>query len=113
MIEHYSFGKMTIDGTEYTSDVQVLPDRRVVPSWRRREGHRLALEDLHALLETHPSTLIVGTGRFGLMRPDKGLAAQLEKRGVCLRSAPTAKAAAIYNERCAEPGTAACFHLTC
>ncbi|MBD3241869.1 MAG: hypothetical protein GF331_14870 [Chitinivibrionales bacterium] len=113
MIEHYSFGRMTIDGVEYTSDVVILPDRRVVPSWRRREGHRLALDDLGTVLDARPSTLIVGTGRFGLMRPEKRLAHELEQRGVSIQTATTAKAATLYNERSDEPGTAACFHLTC
>ncbi len=113
MIEHYTFAKMTIDGTAYTNDLLILPDKRVIPSWRRREGHRLILDDVRVIIDTDPSTLIVGTGRFGLMRPEKQLAQQLERRGITLRAAPTARAVVMYNRQSAEPGTAACFHLTC
>ena len=39
--------------------------------WWRREGHVLHLEDLGTLLDGHPERLVVGTGAYGGMRPDR------------------------------------------
>jgi hypothetical protein len=36
---------VTVDGSEQTRDLIVLPDR-VVTNWWRRDGHSLAMEDL-------------------------------------------------------------------
>ena len=43
-VEHYSFGRITIDGKTYTSDVIVIKGE--VRSWWRKEGHRVALDDI-------------------------------------------------------------------
>ena len=47
LIESYSFGKISINGKIYHSDVIIFPDR-VYDSWWRKEGHILHLEDLKA-----------------------------------------------------------------
>lgn len=39
-IASYSFGKITIDGQTFTSDLIIYPGR-IDPSWWRREGHFL------------------------------------------------------------------------
>ena len=44
-IDSFTFGKITIDGVAYTSDVIVYPDR-VDPSWWREKGHGLNIMDL-------------------------------------------------------------------
>jgi len=41
----YHFGTIEIDGRTYTSDVIITPER-VLDSWWRQEGHRLAVADL-------------------------------------------------------------------
>jgi len=38
MIEKYSFGRMTIDGKEYTKDLMILSGR-VRADWWRKKGH--------------------------------------------------------------------------
>src|ERR687887_2322633 len=47
-LEDYSFGRVTVDGSEQTRDLIVLPDR-VVTNWWRRDGHSLAIEDLEGV----------------------------------------------------------------
>ena len=49
-LDGYSFGRLSVDGSEQTHDLIVLPDR-VVTNWWRRDGHALALEDLEMVLD--------------------------------------------------------------
>jgi hypothetical protein len=68
VIEGYDFGRVTIDGREETRDVIVLP-HRVVHGWRRKDGHRLVLDDLDEVLDELPERLLVGTGTPSSTRP--------------------------------------------
>jgi len=63
MLDDYSFGRVTVDGSEQTRDLIVLPDR-VVSNWRRRDGHSLVIEDLDVVLDELPQRLIVGVGAY-------------------------------------------------
>jgi hypothetical protein len=107
----YSFGRVTVDGTQETRDVIVLPDR-VVRGWWRRDGHALVLEDLEDVLDDLPERLVVGTGADGMMRPDADALESLRARGIEVEAMPTAEAVARYSEL--DPRrTAAALHLTC
>ena len=44
-LEDYSFGQVTVDGSQHTQDLIVLPDR-VLTNWWRHDPHSLAMEDL-------------------------------------------------------------------
>lgn len=112
-IDAYTFGRMVIDGTAYTSDLIIFPEGRIEDSWWRRSGHRLCLEDIARLTAAAPSELIVGTGANGMMRPDPGLEDALNAKGVTLRACPTAEAVTVFNSRQASQRIGACFHLTC
>jgi hypothetical protein len=110
-LEHYSFGRLTVDGREETKDVIVLPDR-IVRGWWRKDGHALVLEDLEAVLDDLPERLVVGTGAEGQMRPDPEAIEALRARGVEVESLPTAEAVRRYGEL--DPRrAAAALHLTC
>ena len=113
MIEHYAFGQMTIDGTIYRADLLIFPDGRVRADWWREEGHRLCLDDVSDLLATEPELLVVGTGASGLMKTEPELERRLREANIELRTAPSAEAAAVYNEQTPNRKVAACFHLTC
>jgi hypothetical protein len=110
-LEDYSFGRLTVDGQEHTRDVIVLPDR-VVSDWWRREGHSLAIEDLHEVLDQLPTRLVLGVGAHGRLRPDPALIAELGRRGVQVECLSTDAAVRRYGEL-DERGTAAALHLTC
>ena len=56
IIEHYSFGRITVDGKTYTSDVIIYPGR-VDASWWRREGHNLQAVDLTGVIKAKPEIL--------------------------------------------------------
>jgi hypothetical protein len=113
MIDDYSFGRITVDGTEYSADVIIFPDGRVQSSWWREKGHRLTADDIADLIAAGPDVIIAGTGALGLVRTDKGLAAELAGRGVELRAMNTGKAVEVYNRLCAESKVGACLHLAC
>lgn len=113
MIEHYSFGRMVIDGTTYRQDLRCVAGR-VLPDWWRAEGHLCTLGDLEAILAPAPAYLVVGTGASNRMRLAEDLEAALADRGVKLRAAPTAQAATDYNAFLRDGvRVAGAFHLTC
>jgi hypothetical protein len=110
-LEDYSFGTVTVDGTEHTRDLIVLP-RRVVPDWWRREGHSLAMEDLDDVLDELPERLVLGCGAHGRLEPPRAVLDALRERGVEVEAMPTADAVRRYGELDPER-TAAALHLTC
>jgi hypothetical protein len=113
MIDAVSFGTITIDGIQFTSDLILYPDGRVVDAWWRKSGHRLTMGDISALLEAAPDVIVAGTGVNGRVVPDADLAETLAEKGIAFFAAPNRKAAQIYNDRCREKRAGACFHLTC
>ena len=89
----------------------VLPER-VLTGWWRADGHRLVLADLADLIEDLPEHLLVGTGAYGRMRPEREALDELRQRGVEVEALPTDEAVRRYGEL--DPRrTAAALHLTC
>jgi hypothetical protein len=110
-LEDYSFGRLTVNGSEQTRNVIVLPDRVVTGRWRR-EGHSLAMEDLDEVLDELPERLILGIGAYGRLHPDPQVIEQLERRGTAVECLRTDDAVRRYREL-DERRTAAALHLTC
>jgi hypothetical protein len=108
----YSFGKIVINGRTYTADVIIYPGR-VDDTWWRKEGHRLQLEDLTAVVEAGPEAVIIGTGNLGLMKVPAQTKAYLESKGIEVRMARTGQAVKLFNELQEKRPTVACLHLTC
>jgi hypothetical protein len=111
-ITHYSFGKITIDGKTYSSDVIIYPDH-VDSSWWRQEGHLLQTADLKDIIAAKISVLIVGTGYYGAMRVPKETLDYLKSNKIETHVADTQKAVKLYNEISSERPTIAALHLTC
>jgi hypothetical protein len=110
-LEGYRFGRLIVDGEEQIRDVIVLPER-VITNWWRIEGRRLVLEDLDAVREDLPEHLVIGTGAYGLMRPDPETVKELRRGGIEVEALATADAVRRYTEL--DPHrTAAALHLTC
>jgi hypothetical protein len=112
MIESYNFGKIAIDGRHYTTDVIIFPDH-VQDGWRRKEGHRLSIEDLKDVIEARPETLIVGTGFFGSMKVPNEVREYFASMKIELVVEDTRKACETYNRMASLKKVAAAFHLTC
>jgi len=113
MVEAYSFGRIVIDGREFTADVIVFPDGRVEDSWWRKEGHVLAISDITRLVRSRPRLIIAGTGADGIMTPEDELESQLADLHIAFRALPTAEAVSLYNREWSKGDVGACFHLTC
>lgn len=113
MIQSYSFGKMVIDGREYTADLIIYPDGRIRNSWWRRQGHRLTRKDIEGLVDENPEVIIAGTGVYGLMKPDQDLSARLGEKGIEFIALPTEQAVRVYSKISRKKRAGACFHLTC
>jgi hypothetical protein len=111
-IEHYSFGRITIDGKTYTSDV-IIYTGRVDSSWWRKEGHYLQVIDLTDVINARPEVLIVGTGSSGLMKVSKETISYLESKGIEVHVALTEKAVELFNKLQKDKIVIAALHLTC
>ena len=106
-IEHYEFGKMIIGDKEYTEDLIIVGDK-VIPNWRRKEGHLLCVDDLSAI-EAKPDFMVIGTGHDGLMKVDQEVIDKYSPRVV-----PTKIAVDFYNDLEGSCNNiVAAFHLTC
>ncbi|WP_291319783.1 MTH938/NDUFAF3 family protein [Desulfonatronospira sp.] len=113
MIEAYSFGKMRIQGKDYTQDLKIIKGG-VVPRWWRKSGHSVEPDDVRDMLEAAPDTLILGKGRPGVMQSTPELKSLLQQKGIELVEAGTDKAWEEFNRRFARgENIAAGFHLTC
>jgi hypothetical protein len=113
MIDEIQFGKITIKGNTYTTDVQIFPDGRVADGWWRKHGHHLTLADLDVLLASKPDVLVVGTGVYGRVLPEDGLEETLQNMGIDVILAPNDQARAYFNRLFGDRPTAGGFHLTC
>jgi len=112
IIESYRFGHIVIGGASYTSDVIICPDR-VEANWWRKQGHRLAQEDLEGVVQAEARTLVVGTGASGLMRVPQETLDYLTSLGFEVIVQRTGEAWQTYN-RLSEGGEViAALHLTC
>ena len=111
-IEHYSFGKIIIDGKTYTSDVIIYPDR-VDASWWRKEGHSLQADDLADIIGAKPDVLIVGTGFWGVMTVPENTLRFVVSKGIEISVEKTGKAIELYNIARKDRTVIAALHLTC
>ncbi len=111
-ITHYSFGRIVIDGEEYSRDVIILPGRVESP-WRRRHGHVLAPEDLTTGLQADPAVIIIGTGYSGAMQVPDATLAFLKAQEIEVLVVKTEKAVEVFNQAAGQRRIVAALHLTC
>jgi len=113
IIQEYEFGRIKIDGENFTNDVLVGPDK-VRPDWWRKDGHSLIPEDLMAALEeASPRKLIIGKGYNGAMKVPDSTVKWLAERGIEVEVLPSSQAVDRYNELSGKGGVMAGLHLTC
>jgi hypothetical protein len=113
-IEHYSFGKILIDGQQYKSDVIIYPDR-IDDKWWREDGHNLIISDLPFLPKHPPKILVIGQGKYGFMKIGQEFQDFKVENKMDCRFAKTDEAVKIYNNlwNAGEKDMVAAFHLTC
>jgi hypothetical protein len=112
MIDAYDFGWIVIDGRTYTNDLIIFPDR-IEAEWWRREGHALHIEDIESIVAAKPELLIVGTGKYGVLKVPAQTRAYLHANGIDLLVEPTDKAVELYNYYAGAKKVVAALHLTC
>jgi len=112
MINSYDFGRIVVDGKAYTNDVIIFPDK-VKDNWWRKEGHALHIEDIDSVVEEKPEVLIVGTGKYGILKVLPETREYIKSKGIELIVEPTDKACEIYNEISKNKKAVAALHLTC
>lgn len=111
-IQHYSFGKITISGKTYTSDVIIYPDG-VNSSWWRKDGHFLQIDDIKEVIDAQPEVIIIGTGYSGIMKISRDVVDNLKSLKIDVHIASTTDAVNLFNKLSVERKTVACLHLTC
>lgn len=111
-IEHYSFGRIIINGRTYTSDVIIYNDR-VDSSWWRREGHCLQVADLTDVINAQPGILVIGAGYSGAMAVSEETLEFIQLKGIDIYVEKTEKAVELYNRLQKDKKVIAALHLTC
>ncbi len=113
MIEQYRFGAMVINGSTYNSDV-ILFGTIVKNNWRRIKGHELCVADIdQSIDEFNPGIVIIGTGKFGMMKILPDTESFLQSRQIRLIVQKTGQACETYNRLFQSERVLGAFHLTC
>ncbi|MFC1989164.1 Mth938-like domain-containing protein [Chloroflexota bacterium] len=112
IIDSYHFGKIVINGKNYSSDVIIFPDR-IRDNWHRKTGHKLCLEDIAEVITENTEVLIVGTGASGLMKILPEVEQIAQAQGIKIIAKTTDKACSTYNQLSHSQMVVAALHLTC
>lgn len=107
----YRFGRIEVDGEEWTRDVAVLPDG--AKPWIRKEGHRVHPEDLREVLAASPQMVIIGTGYSGVLKVTPEAEEFMRQKGIELLTLKTAEAVEAFSELSPKRKVCALLHLTC
>lgn len=113
MIDSYSFGNIVIDGRRFNSDC-IVSQSCVNGDWWRKRGHELSVEDIREVIEKEkPESIVVGKGKYGLMKILKETEEFLNGLGIEIHSGNTDEAVKTYNDISADKKVIGFFHLTC
>jgi hypothetical protein len=113
MIENFSFGNIVVNGITYTNDIKIIQGK-VIPSWLRKKGHKVSIDDIQDIIDARPDILVLGKGRPGMMKSTPSLCEFLKQKNINLIEEKTSKAIITFN-RLFKQGKNVCagFHLTC
>ena len=112
-IESYKFGTIIIDGREYHKDL-IVSLTGVKENWWRQAGHKLAVEDIRQVVEEQkPDVLIVGQGKFGMMKILPETKDYLKNQVIQFIAESTPQAVETFNRMADKENVIAAFHLTC
>jgi hypothetical protein len=110
LIENYKFGVIKIQGRIYNNDL-LLIGTKIIPNWRRDEGHLLKKQDLDEIIKYGPNLLIIGKGYYGNMILSQDLENNLNFE---IEKYKSSKAVKVYNEKISQNiRLTGAFHLTC
>ena len=104
---------MIVNGKSYTSDLIIFPDS-IETNWRRKKGHSLQLEDLKLVLENNVENLVIGTGKYGLVKVPEDLIMKLSSKNINVIVEKSPDAVIRFNELVEKKAkVAGAFHLNC
>lgn len=113
MIENFSFGNIVVNGITYTNDIKIIQGK-VTPTWWRKNGHQVNIDDIQDIIDANPNILVLGKGKPGMMKSTPSLCEFLKQNDIDLIEEKTSKAIKTFN-RLFKHGKNVCagFHLTC
>ena len=112
MIDSYKFGEFIIKGKTYKSNVILIGE--TAKQGRYLENHKLILDDFTELINAKPSTIIIGIGAYGVVKPPKEIIEFIEKQGINVIKEKTGDACKTYNSLLKQGKKVAAFlHNTC
>jgi hypothetical protein len=113
--EGFSFGRLVVDGQEYTYDLIVdrgeLKKRRKKPSKKFRGDYGHTPVSVAEDLPWKCKALVIGTGASGALPVMPQVLEEAERRRVRITAVPTEQAIAILNR--SSKNTNAVIHVTC
>jgi len=112
-IDSYEFGRMSVDGRSYSSDLILYPDGSINDRWWRREGHLLQVDDLDRTEKVRPEIIVIGIGAYGMMRVGEETRAYLDSLCDEMVIEKTQYAVERFNELSRLHSVEGMFHLTC
>ena len=113
-IDSYSFGRIRVDGFDYTEDVIMLRGEVRSPWWRSAGGHIYAPTDLEEVVAGAPEIVVLGTGYFGRVKVLDETLTVCAEAGSEVIVEKTSRAVEMFNQLAAEGrDVAAALHLTC
>ncbi len=115
-IESNEFGKIVVDGKNYTKDIIITGNGKVIARPSDAETkygthHVIVLEEMKLMLMDNPRVIVIGTGQYGACHLEKGVEEEIKKQGVRLLIERTPKAIHLFNN--INERKAGLFHLTC
>lgn len=111
-ISNYSFGNININNKIYKSDLLII-NNQIYPDWRRKNGHKLRMNDIVLIIDNQPTTIFIGTGKFGFLKVPKDLIKSLNSLGFKdIVIEKSTKIIELYNN-CQNERKALAIHLTC
>ena len=114
-IEQYQFGKLIINGKEYTQDLIITPTK-IINNWRRNKSHLLTLNDLKDVIDEIESYryFICGCGNYNRMKIADEVFDKLRTLDILYLHGKTQDIIKVFNDAI-ERGKSfvAAFHLTC
>lgn len=110
-ITSYSFGRMTINGRNYTCEVQIFPNGDV-REWTLQDPHYIVPADIEEIVNSGIEMLIIGTGDVGNAGVPEETHRFLESKNIKVRELNTHEAVELFNSS-PKDKLGAVFHLNC
>lgn len=109
MIEDYSFGKIRVNGKDYTFDVVIKKEK--VSSWWRKSGHNVEISDVEHHIN-NAKVVVIGTGELGMMNVPEETLSFIKNKNIRFVVDKTESAIKTFNKEKPED-VVGLFHLTC